>query len=42
MEGVGTYRWADGTMYIGEWKEGKMHGTGTFKLGDGRYYKGSF
>lgn len=29
-EGVGTYIWADGTRYEGEWKGGIYHGSGTF------------
>ena len=40
MNGEGIYRWVDGTVYNGEWREGKMHGTGTFTLEEGRYYTG--
>ena len=25
MEGHGTYKWSDGTIYEGDWKDGKMH-----------------
>jgi hypothetical protein len=32
MQGVGTYKWADGTLYTGEWFENKMHGEGKFVL----------
>ena len=26
-EGVGTFRWADGRVYVGEFKNDKQHGT---------------
>ncbi len=28
--GEGTFTWSDGGKYVGEWKDGKMHGQGTF------------
>ena len=31
----GTYTWADGTKYVGEWKDGEMHGQGTYTWGKG-------
>lgn len=27
--GVGTYYWADGSKYIGQWKDDQKHGEGT-------------
>ena len=34
-EGHGTFVWADGRKYIGEWKAGKQHGVGTYISKDG-------
>ena len=28
----GTYRWKDGDVYVGQWKDGKMNGTGIFQI----------
>ena len=28
--GTGTYTWASGDKYVGEWKDGKRHGQGNF------------
>ena len=28
MDGVGTYTWADGRTYTGDWSKGNMHGKG--------------
>lgn len=33
--GYGTYRWADGVKYIGEWAANKKHGKGYFDYGTG-------
>jgi hypothetical protein len=30
-----VYRYADGRVYDGEWKDGKMHGQGVMRLADG-------
>ena len=38
--GYGTYTWADGSKYVGEYKDGKRHGQGTFTATDGRVMKG--
>ena len=38
--GYGTYTWADGTKYVGEWKDGKRHGQGTYTFPDGTVEKG--
>jgi len=27
-EGYGVFKWADGKMYKGHWKDGKQHGKG--------------
>ena len=38
--GYGTYTWADGDKYVGEWKDGKQNGQGTYTWADGRIKKG--
>ena len=35
MEGRGTYRYADGAMYDGEYKADKKEGRGTYHFADG-------
>jgi 1-phosphatidylinositol-4-phosphate 5-kinase len=29
MDGEGTYTWAEGVKYTGQWKEGKLNGKGS-------------
>ena len=38
--GQGTYTWASGDKYVGEWKDGKTHGQGTHTYADGTVDKG--
>ncbi len=33
--GYGTYTWADGAKYVGEWKDSNRHGKGTYTYGKG-------
>jgi hypothetical protein len=33
---MGTYEWADGSRYQGEWEGGLFHGLGTMIHADGR------
>ena len=40
--GWGTYTFADGQKYVGEFKDGRYHGQGTFTFTDGRKYVGEF
>ncbi len=40
--GVGFYRWDDGNLYFGEWKDGKRNGLGIYVSGNGHYYLGDF
>ena len=40
--GYGTYTWADGSKYVGEYKDGKRHGEGTLTYSDGKTYIGRF
>jgi hypothetical protein len=35
FNGQGTYTWADGRKYIGQFKDGKRHGQGTYTYADG-------
>ena len=41
-EGRGTYRFANGNVYEGEWKAGKPEGRGTFRFASGNVYEGEF
>ena len=36
----GSYTWTDGAKYLGEYRNGKMHGKGTYTFKDGRKYVG--
>ncbi len=38
----GTYTFADGENYVGEWKDGKRNGQGTNTFADGENYVGEF
>ena len=40
--GYGTFTWASGEKYVGEYKDGKRHGQGTFTYADGRKDVGKF
>ena len=40
--GQGTYIWASGEKYVGDWKDGKNNGQGTYTWPDGRKYVGEF
>ena len=40
INGQGTYTWADGSTYVGEWKDDKQHGQGTYTSVDGKIKKG--
>ena len=35
-------RYQDGTIYEGEWKDGKMHGQGVFRYASGNVYEGEW
>ena len=41
-QGKGTYKWADGTVYEGDWLDGEKHGKGTFKDANGDVYEGDW
>jgi len=38
----GTYTYADGEKYVGEWQDNKSNGQGTFTWPDGRKYVGEW
>ena len=38
----GTYTYANGDKYVGEWKDGNKHGQGTYTYADGDKYVGEF
>lgn len=40
--GSGTYKWTEGDVYEGQWKDGKMNGQGTYKYPDGGVYVGQY
>jgi len=40
--GQGTFTWANGSKYDGEWKDGKTHGQGTYLWASGGKYVGEF
>lgn len=42
IEGEGEYRWPDGRVYIGQWKENKLEGKGIYTWPDGRKYEGNY
>lgn len=42
MDGHGRYQFASGAVYIGDWKEGKMHGFGKMIYADGTNYDGQW
>ena len=38
----GTYTWADGSKYVGEYKDGERNGQGTYTYENGSKYVGEF
>ena len=40
--GHGTYTYARGDVYVGEFKDGLFHGHGTYTYASGRVEKGTF
>ena len=42
FHGYGIYRWADGHVYYGEFKQGKKDGHGYMRLANGDYYCGKY
>ena len=38
--GYGTYTYANGSKYVGEWKDGKENGLGTYTFANGIVDKG--
>ena len=42
MDGLGTYKWLDGRMYHGHYKNDKKNGRGVYLWADGRAYVGDW
>ena len=42
MEGQGTYTYANGSKYIGEYKDNKRHGEGVYTYSDGGKFVGEW
>ena len=40
QEGCGIETWKDGSMYKGEYSDGKKTGVGTYSWSDGTWYEG--
>lgn len=40
--GKGTYAYANGDKYSGQWKDGQMHGKGAYEFTNGDRYNGDF
>ena len=40
--GQGTYDWANGDQYVGEWQDNKRTGQGTYYWADGSSWTGEF
>jgi len=40
INGQGTYTYADGSEYVGEFRDGKYHGQGTYTFSNGDKYVG--
>jgi hypothetical protein len=38
----GTYTWADGNKYVGEWEDNSFNGQGTYTWADGTKYVGKW
>ena len=38
--GQGTYKWADESVYTGNWVDNNIEGEGEYKWPDGRVYNG--
>ena len=42
QHGHGTFTYANGDKYVGEWKDGNKNGQGTYTFADGRVKEGIF
>ena len=42
MDGEGTYRFANGRVYVGQWAMGHMSGFGRMEMPDGSKYEGGY
>ena len=42
MHGHGTYKWGDGRLFVGEYRDDKKNGNGFYLWADGRAYNGEW
>ena len=42
QDGLGTFKYADGTMHTGQYREGTRNGPGTFRFADGAEHTGAY
>lgn len=42
FEGFGIYVWTGDKKYVGDWKDGKMHGKGRLDYNNGDFFDGFF
>ena len=42
MHGIGSYHWANGSAYYGDWFEDDMHGKGRYFFVNGDIYDGDY
>ena len=42
QDGQGTFKYADGTMHTGQYKDGTRNGPGTFRFADGAEHTGEY
>lgn len=42
LDGTGRMMLADGTVYVGQWEQGKRHGWGRLDYKNGSYYEGTW
>jgi len=42
VNGSGTYKWSDGDVYVGQWKDGIQNGQATYKFSNGDVYEGQY
>ena len=41
-QGLGTFKWADGSKYVGQFHKNKIQGVGTYYWSDNKVYSGNW